>query len=114
MTIALYMDVQVKKAVTGGLRRRGVDVVTAQEDGGATLLDPELLDRATSLGRVLVSQDEDLLIEADRRQQAGDLFAGLVYSHQMTSIGRLVSDLELLAKASDPADLANRVVYVPL
>jgi len=30
----------LKKAVTAGLRRRGVDVVTAQEDGGATLLTP--------------------------------------------------------------------------
>jgi hypothetical protein len=114
VTIALYMDVHVKKAVTAGLRRRGVDVVTAQEDGGATLLDPELLDRATTLGRILVSQDEDLLIEAEQRQQSGLAFAGVVYSHQYTRIGLLISDLELLAKASDPVDLANQVVYVPL
>jgi Domain of unknown function (DUF5615) len=108
------MDAHVKKAVTNGLRRRGVDVVTAQEDGGATLSDPALLDRATILGRSLVSQDEDLLIEADLRQQAGQSFAGLIYSHQSTSIGQLVGDLELLAKASEPADMLNRVVYVPL
>jgi hypothetical protein len=108
------MDVHVKKAVTAGLRRRGVDVLTAQEDGGTRLLDPELLDRATALGRVLVSQDEDLLVEAERRQQSGVAFAGVVFSHQFTRIGVLITDLELLANVYDPVDVANQVVYVPL
>jgi len=64
VTVKLYMDVHVRWAITDGLRRRDVDVLTAQEDGGATLADPLLLDRATSLVRVLFSQDEDLLREA--------------------------------------------------
>ncbi len=33
MTIALYMDHHVPKAITVALRSRGVDVVTAYEDG---------------------------------------------------------------------------------
>jgi hypothetical protein len=33
--LRLYMDVYVKAAITAGLRRREIDVVTAQEDGGA-------------------------------------------------------------------------------
>lgn len=33
MAHALYMDVHVPSAVTEGLRRRGVDVLTSQEDG---------------------------------------------------------------------------------
>ena len=53
MSVRLYMDVHVRRAVTAGLRLRGVDVLTAQEDGNRELLDPELLDRATELGRVL-------------------------------------------------------------
>jgi predicted nuclease of predicted toxin-antitoxin system len=44
---------------------RGVDVLTAQEDGAATLPDSDLLNRATDLGRVLFTQDEDLLNEAN-------------------------------------------------
>lgn len=32
MPIALYMDVHVPRAVTLGLRLRGVDVLTAQEE----------------------------------------------------------------------------------
>jgi hypothetical protein len=57
------MDVHVRRAVTVALRLRSVDVLTAQEDGAAQLEDGPLLQRASDLGRVLVSQDEDLLRE---------------------------------------------------
>ena len=60
MSVKLYMDVHVKRAVTDGLRRRGVDVLAAQEDGATGLEDADLLDRATALGRVLFNQDDDL------------------------------------------------------
>ena len=60
MSVALYMDVHFRWAITAGLRRRGVDVLTVQEDRAARFEDPALLDRATQLGRVLVSQDDDL------------------------------------------------------
>ncbi len=72
------MDVHVPAAITRGLVLRGVDVLTAQLDGTTELDDAKLLDRATSLGRVLFSQDEDLLAEATRRQRNGDSFAGVV------------------------------------
>ena len=66
MTLAFYMDVHVRREVTEGLRLRGIDVLTAQEDGTDRFPDPELLDRALELGRVLYSQDADLLTEAAR------------------------------------------------
>lgn len=59
MTIALYMDHHVPRAITSGLRLRGVDVLTAYEDGTHELDDPILLDRAGELGRVLFTQDDD-------------------------------------------------------
>jgi len=83
MTIKLYVDVHVRRAVTTGLRLRGVDVLTAQEDGAAEFDDPRLLDRARELGRVLFTQDDDLLKEAARRQETGEEFAGLIYAHQL-------------------------------
>ena len=43
----------------------------------------ETLQRATDLGRVLVSQDEDLLREAVRRLRESKDFSGLVYAHQL-------------------------------
>jgi len=109
------MDVHVRWAITTGLRRRGVDVLTAQEDGAARFEDSALLDRATQLGRILVSQDVDLLQEAARRQATGQRFSGVVYSHQLRiTVGQAIRDLELLATIYEPADLENRVEYLPL
>ena len=115
MTVALYMDVHVPRAITVQLRLQGVDVLTSQDDGRTRVDDPILLDRATQLGRVLFSQDRDLLIEAARRQHAGIPFAGLLYSHPLeTPIGRCVADLKLIADATDPSDWLNRVEYLSL
>jgi hypothetical protein len=47
---------------------RGVDVLTVQEDGRAGASDAAVLDRATELGRVLFTQDDDLLVEASEEQ----------------------------------------------
>ena len=109
------MDVHVPAAMTRGLVLRGVDVQTAQIDGTTELEDPDLLDRATELGRVLFSQDEDLLAEATRRQRGGQSFGGVFYAHQLgITIGRAVNDLEILAQAGTVEDFANRVEYLPL
>ena len=97
------MDVHVPYAVTTGLRLRGVDVITAQEDEASELDDPILLDRAMELGRVLFTQDDDLLREAKMRQQTEAGFVGVIYAHQLNvTIGECVSDLELIALASEP------------
>lgn len=94
---------------------RGADVLTAQEDGRRQVPDDVLLDRATELHRVLFSQDEDLLIEANRRQREGIPFAGVVYAHQLDlSIGACVRELEFIAKVANPGDLADRLEYLPL
>jgi hypothetical protein len=109
------MDVQVRLAVTRGLRRRGVDVITAQEDSSSRLPDSLLLDRALSLGRAIFSQDDDMLRESHRRHELGEPFAGVIYAHQLRiTTGQAVRDLELIAKVYEPADLNNRVEYLPL
>ena len=115
MTVKLYMDEHIHKAVTNGLRIRGVDVLTVQEDGLAGEPDLLILDRATALNRLIFSQDRDFLIEANRRQVEGIEFGGLVYGHQVeVSIGDCIYGLELIAKLGMPEEFINRVEYLPL
>lgn len=113
--VALYMDVHIKQSITLGLRRRGVDVLTAQEDGMARLDDALLLDRAGALNRLVFTQDDDFLAEANRRQTGGQPFVGVIYVHQPNAtIGQCIDDLEMIAVASDLEDHANQVLYLPL
>lgn len=65
---------------TRGVRMRGVDVLTAEEDGSRELPDNQLLQRATELARILFSQDRDLIREARLLQTRGLPLAGVVYS----------------------------------
>jgi hypothetical protein len=77
--------------------------------------DPELLDRAESLGRILFSRDDDLLVEASRRQRLAIPFEGVIFAHQMrVNIGQCVHDLHLLAECIRPEELANQVIHLPL
>jgi hypothetical protein len=90
-------------------------VLTAYEDGASELEDATLLDRASERGRVLFTRDDDLLAEAAKRQREEIPFHGVIYAHQLrVSIGRCVQDLEILAKAGEPADLLNGVIFLPL
>jgi hypothetical protein len=109
----LYMDVHVPAAITAGLRRRGIDVLTSQEEGTDRWADDRLIDPASSLGRLLFSQDEDMLRLAAEWQRAGLSFAGVIYAHQLSAgIGVLVQDLELVLSCCSDAEFANRVIYI--
>jgi len=113
--IAFYLDAHIPRAIALGLRMRGIDVLTAQEDGAAMFSDAELLDRATTLGRVLFTFDGDLLAEAAKKQRLGQPFSGVVYAHPLrVTIGQCIHDLELVAKAGEPEDLRNQVLFLPL
>ena len=115
MSIRFYLDVHVPYAVTVGLRLRDLDVVTAQEDGTTRFSDSDLLDRATEIGRVVFSQDTDMLREAKARQATGRHFLGVIFAHQLNAtIGQCVEDLELIAKGSLDSDWSSQVVFVPL
>lgn len=115
MSLALYMDEHVHLAITIGLRFRGIDVITVQEDERTGTPDPILLLRATELERVIFSQDQDFLVEAKRRQSEGINFSGVIFARQSrVSIGDCIRDLEIIAKVGEPEEFANRVQYLPL
>ncbi len=115
MAIKLYMDHNVPRAISDGLRARGVDIITSYEDGTSEFDDSELLDRATELGCALFTRDYNLLQEATKRQRNAIHFSGVIYAHQLrVSVGTCIRDLEIIAKAGEPEDIENRVEFLPL
>jgi predicted nuclease of predicted toxin-antitoxin system len=115
VSLPLYMDVHIPRVITDGVRLRGVDVLTAQQDGCAELPDPKLLDRATVLGRLLVTEDKHFLAESARRQRLGEPFAGILFARQLSiTIRECLEDLELISRLGEPQEFANRLEYLPL
>jgi predicted nuclease of predicted toxin-antitoxin system len=115
VSVALYLDHNVRAAVAAGLRQHGVDLRTAYEDGAAELDDEPLLERATELKRAVFTHDDDFLTIADRWHQAKRPFSGIIYVHQYRlTVRQIIIELELIANAADPEDLQNRVEYLPL
>jgi hypothetical protein len=109
------MDVHVPQSITDQLRRRGLDVLTAIEDGWAERDDAELLEHARELSRVVFTQDIRFKALAEDWQRQGRPFAGLVFGHQLGgTIGQFVKDLELIATASDPEEWVSVVEHLPL
>ncbi len=107
------MDVHVPLAITIGLRRRGLDVLTAQEDGSNELEDDELLQRAAVLGRVLFTQDQGFLKLTYALLARGIEGPGVLFAGQEHPIGTCIEELHLVAEAMDPAELANRCLSLP-
>ena len=115
MSLSLYMDHQVPAAVTRGLRRRGVDVLTAFEDGHAKLPDDQVLARAHQTERALFTQDDDYLVLAHAWQSAGRHFSGIVYAHQLhVTIGQIIADLQLIVEAATMDEIRDTVIFLPI
>lgn len=113
--IALYLDENVEGQIVRGLRSRGIDLITAEEEGYRGTPDPVVFDRANALGRVVFSRDQDFLREARRRLESGENFVGVIYAHKRrVSLGRCIEDLEYMMLAGIPEDFANQVRYLPL
>jgi hypothetical protein len=89
-------------------------VLTAREDGTTTLDDELLLERATVLGRVLVSNDKDFSAITTRRLRDGQHFAGIVRSRQEgISIGAMIHDLEIIASVMEPDEMVDQIMFAP-
>jgi len=115
MRIAFYLDENVHRGIRDGLRLRNIDVLSVQEDGRTGSSDPVILERAIKLKRVLFSQDDDFLEEATRCQKEGKYFYGVIYAHKLSvSVGDCIRDLEIIAIAAHPEELANQIQYLPL
>jgi predicted nuclease of predicted toxin-antitoxin system len=102
------MDEHIPSVVTIGLRRRGVDVLTAQEAGLLATPDLEHLTRACAGGRVLVTQDADFV----RLHRSGIPHCGIIYAPGWTTIGAFVHSLMLIHDLLDVDSMANRLEFI--
>ncbi|PIW18758.1 MAG: hypothetical protein COW33_05575, partial [Anaerolineae bacterium CG17_big_fil_post_rev_8_21_14_2_50_57_27] len=91
-----------------GLRRRGIEVLTAKEAGMLTAPDKKHLEFAAAQGMVIFTQDDDFL----RLHASGISHSGIVYAHQRTPIGQIIQGLTLIYQVLTPEELHNHVEFL--
>ena len=115
MSLPIYLDHNVSAAVADGLRRRNIDVLTALADHASESEDEEILERATSLGRILFTHDDDFLSIGAQWLASGQHFSGIVYTHQTRlAAAKIIDDLQLIAETLSAEEFRDRILYVPL
>lgn len=108
-TIRFHLDEHIPHAVAHGLRRCGIDVTTSTDAGPLGAADAEHINFGLAQGRVIFTQDDDLLALAS----AGMTHAGLVYCHpSKRTIGRMIRALELIWEVYEPEEMRNRIEFI--
>lgn len=102
------MDEHVPEAVTAGLCRRGVDVLTVQDANMRAAEDGQHLKLAAKQERVVFTQDADFL----RLHAAGLPHRGIVYAPQHTSVRLILQGLMLTHDVLTPEDMENHVEFL--
>ena len=106
--VRYYTDEHVAKAVIEGLRRRGVEVATVPENDMLRATDEESLAFALTQGRVILTLDDDFLKLAAQ----GHEHAGMVYAHQRTPIGEIISGLMLIYSVLSAEEMVGNIEFL--
>lgn len=102
------MDEHIPKAVTEGLRRRGVNVLSAQEAGMSGANDYDQLSLANKEGRIIFTKDADFL----RLHKAGVSHQGIIYSSKQSPVGYTVRVLMIIHDLVTPEEMSGRVEFI--
>lgn len=113
MPLRLFADECVDARVVAGLRRRGIDIITAADECLLHASDEEQFARATHLGRPIVTADHDFLRLACGHWETGTPFPGVILIQPATRVGDAVHAIALLATVLNSDDMSNWVEVVP-
>ncbi|HZL37900.1 MAG TPA: DUF5615 family PIN-like protein [Tepidisphaeraceae bacterium] len=107
--LAFYMDQHFPGPASEGLRRHGIDVLTAQEAGRCGFDDRDQLAFATVQERVMVTFDPDYLA----LHQAGVAHGGIAWcTERKHNTAGLIQALLLLHGVMDHDSMRNHVEYL--
>lgn len=113
--IRLYVDEDASElAVVGGLRARGVDLLTTHEANRCGVSDSEQLEFATSQGRVMYTLNAGDFVQLHREfLQQGRPHAGIVViPEQRYSIGQKVRRLAAFVHSMSVESMSNRIEFL--
>ena len=111
--IRIYTDESVNVGVAEGLKRRGVDALSARDSGNLGLTDEEQLIYASKEKATIFTYDTDFLQIAARWMDEGRTHQGIIYCHQKSySIGECVRKLRMLTVLLSSDDMVDHIEFL--
>lgn len=118
MPVRLLLDENFNNPIRVGLMRArpDLDMVRAQDVpeiyGKDDII---LLEWAAQEGRILLTHDvRTVTAYARERVATGKPMPGVIEVNRSASVGTLVEEILLWLEASNPGELENQIVYVPI
>lgn len=106
----IYADENIERSIIDGLRRRGVEVVSAREMGYLGNSDEFHFKKASEIGAVILTHDTDFLRMAIGRKTK---HRGIIFSNQKTiSIGQCIRGVELIVNTLTCREMANHIEFL--
>jgi predicted nuclease of predicted toxin-antitoxin system len=103
----------VSVAIAEGLKRRGVEALSARDAGNLGLTDEQQLAYAQALNMVLFTHDEDFLKIAHERLVHGQPHSGIIYVHsQKLGLGEMIRRLKVITELLTEDDFHNHVEFL--
>ena len=115
--LALLIDKNLNQRILRGLKRAvpHVDYAIAQNVGLKGVADPLLLEWAAAQNRILVTHDlKTIPKHGYERVRTGQAMPGVIAVPDTLPIGQAIEDLAVIVECSQPGELENLVVYLPL
>lgn len=92
-----------------------IDIVRVQDCGLAGAPDPEVLDYAAGVNRVLLTHDVHTLTNfALQRIKRGEEMSGLIEVNQNCSTSTAIEQIIMAAECLQSEEMENQILYIPL
>ena len=116
MRPSFQADADLNQKIVLGLRRRepSVDFQDAHAGGVIGISDPEVLHRAATLYRILISHDRKTMPMHFRRFLETHSSPGLIVVPQDLEIGNAIDDLLLIWVTTEAEEWRDQIAYLPL
>ena len=116
MKAKFLADEVLRRAVVLGVRRREptISFVTSSDVGARGMDDAAVLKMAAQHGRIVVSHDVRTMPNHFRAFVEREAHPGLILVPQRLKLSTTIEDIVLLWLASEPAEWANRICFLPL
>jgi len=109
-SIKIYTNESVDVAIAEGLKRRGVQALSAKDTGNLGLTDKEQLNYAFKEKVTIFTHDDDFLSLVAQSER---VHYGIIYAHQLRlSIGECIRRIKTLVQTRTPQEMKNRIEFL--